>query len=46
MAKYDALETHLRSFPGDTVRLTFSEINELIAPEELPLPLTRTRSST
>lgn len=36
MARYDALEAHLRSLPGDTVRLTFDEINKLIAPHELP----------
>lgn len=35
MAKYDALEAHLRSLPGDTVRLTFEEIN-LILPKGLP----------
>ncbi|WP_434716931.1 HNH endonuclease [Paraburkholderia sp. A2RO-4L] len=35
MAKYDALETHLRNLPGDTVRLTFEEINNIL-PSRLP----------
>ncbi|UZF34536.1 HNH endonuclease [Ralstonia pseudosolanacearum] len=36
MAKYDALEVHLRNLPGDAVRLTFAEINDI-----LPSPLPR-----
>ncbi|MCA8258277.1 HNH endonuclease [Burkholderia sp. AU31624] len=35
MAKYDALGAHLRSLPGDTVRLTFEEINTIL-PKGLP----------
>ncbi|MBR8058928.1 HNH endonuclease [Burkholderia dolosa] len=35
MAKYDALETYLRSLAGDTVRLTFDEINKIL-PSRLP----------
>ncbi|TAM01114.1 MAG: HNH endonuclease [Paraburkholderia sp.] len=35
MAKYDALEAHLRSLTGDTVRLTFEEINTML-PKGLP----------
>ncbi|MGF6633497.1 HNH endonuclease [Paraburkholderia sp. MM6662-R1] len=30
MARYDALEAHLRSLPGDIVRLTFDEINRIL----------------
>jgi hypothetical protein len=35
MPKYDALEAHLRSLPGDIVRLTFEEINAIV-PKGLP----------
>jgi putative restriction endonuclease len=35
MAKYDALEAHLREQLSDTVRLTFDEINQIL-PSRLP----------
>ena len=35
MAKYDDLEAHLRKQLGDTVRLTFDEINQIL-PSRLP----------
>lgn len=35
MAKYDALEAHLRKQLSDTVRLTFDEINQIL-PSRLP----------
>ena len=35
MAKYDALEAHLRSLPGSTARLTFEEISAML-PKGLP----------
>ncbi|MCX5541472.1 HNH endonuclease [Paraburkholderia sp. CNPSo 3076] len=35
MAKYDALEAHLRNQPGDTTRLTFEEISRML-PTRLP----------
>ncbi|WP_454875363.1 HNH endonuclease [Paraburkholderia xenovorans] len=35
MAKYDSLEAHLRNLSGDSVRLTFDEINRIL-PSPLP----------